>query len=52
MALTRGQYEIKSKEELIQELTDINWSFFNNISAKLTGLSEKYNEFTSNYEKL
>ena len=51
MALTRTQYEIKSKEELIQELTDINSSFVNNINAKLTGLSEEYNEFTSNYDK-
>ena len=52
MALTRTQYEIKSKEELIQELTDINSSFVNNINEKLTSLSEKYNEFTSNYDKL
>ena len=39
-----------SKEELIQELTDINSSFINNINAKLTDLSEKFNEFTLKYD--
>ena len=39
MVLTRSQYENMSKEELIQELTDINSRFFNDINAKLTGLS-------------
>ena len=38
MVLTQSQYENMSKEELIQELTDINSSFINNINAKLTCL--------------
>ena len=38
MLLTHSQYENMSKEELIQELTDINSSFVNDINAKLTGL--------------
>ena len=41
-----------SKEELIQELTDINSSFVNNINAKLTEWSERFNEFTSKYDKV
>ena len=41
-----------SKEELIQELTDINCSFVNNISVKLTDLSERFNKFTSKYDKV
>ena len=40
MVLTRSQYENLSKEELIQELSDINSSYANYINAKLTGLSE------------
>ena len=36
MVLTRSQYENMSEEELIQELTDINSSFVNNINVKLT----------------
>ena len=52
MVLTRSQYENMSKEELIQELSDINSSFVNDINAKLTGLSEKLNEFTSKYDKV
>ena len=52
MVLTRSQYENISKEELIQELTDINSSFLNDINAKLTGLLEKFNEFTSKYDKV
>ena len=52
MVLTRSQYENMSKEELIQELSDINSSFANDINAKLTGLSEKFNEFTSKYDKV
>ena len=36
MVLTRSQYENMSKEELIQELTNINSSFVNNINVKLT----------------
>ena len=41
-----------SKEELIQELTDINSSFVTDINAKLTDLSERFNEFTSKYDKV
>ena len=52
MVLTRSQYENMSKEELIQELSDINSSFVNDINAKLTGLLEKFNEFTSKYDKV
>ena len=52
MVLTRSQYENVSKEELIQELTNINSSFVNDIKAKLTGLWEKFNEFSSRYNKV
>ena len=52
MVLTRSQCENMSKEELIQELTDINSSFVNDIHWKLTELSEKFNEFTSKYDKV
>ena len=52
MVLTRSQYENMSKEELVQELTDINYSFVNDINAKLTNLSERFNEFTSKYDKV
>ena len=41
-----------SIEELIQELSEINSSFVNDINATLTGLSEKFNEFTSKYDKV
>ena len=41
-----------SKEELIQEATDINSSFVNDIYAKLTDFSENFNEFTSKYDKV
>ena len=41
MILTGIQYEKMSKEELIQELTDINSSFINGINAKLTGKLSK-----------
>ena len=52
MVLTRSQYENMSKEEIIQELTDINSSFVNDISAKLADLSEKFDEFISKYDKV
>ena len=39
-----------SKEELIQDLIDINSSFVNDINSKLTDLSEKLNEFTTKYD--
>ena len=45
MVLTRMQYKNMSTEELVQELTYINSSFVNSINAKLTDLSEKFNEF-------
>ena len=41
-----------SKEELIQELTDINSSFVIDINAKLTDLSERFNKVTSKYDKV
>ena len=47
MVLTRSQYENTSKEVVIQELTNINSSFVNDINAKLTDLSDRFNEFTS-----
>ena len=52
MVLTRSQYENMSKEELIQELTNINSSFVNDINAKLSDLSDRVNKFTSKYESL
>ena len=52
MVLTQSQYEHMSKEELIQELTDINSSFVNDINSKLTDMSERFNEFTSKYDKV
>ena len=39
-----------SKEELIQELTDINSSFVNNIKTELTNLSENFNKLASKYD--
>ena len=52
MILTRSQYENTSKEELIQELTNINSSFVNDINAKLTYLSDRFNEFTPKYDNV
>ena len=52
MVLTRNQYENMSNEELIQELTNINLSFANDINAILSGLPEKFNEFASKYDKV
>ena len=46
MVLTRSQYENMIKDELIQELTDINSSFVYNIDTKLADSSEKLNELT------
>ena len=40
MVLIRSLYENISKEELIQELTDINSSFVNGINTKLSNLEE------------
>ena len=52
MVLTRSQYENMSKEELIQELTNINSSFVNDINAKLTDLPDRLNEFTTKYDRV
>ena len=52
MVLTHSQYENMSKDELIQQLTNINSSFVNDVNAKLTDLLEKFNEFTSKYDKV
>ena len=41
-----------SKEELIQELANINSSFVNNINAKLTDLCDRFNDFKSKYDKM
>ena len=41
-----------SKEELIQELTDINSNFINDINMKLSNLEEKFNDFLSKYDKV
>ena len=52
MVLTRSKSENMSKEELIQELTNINSSFVNNIYVKLSDLSDKFRKFTSKYDKV
>ena len=52
MALTQSHYENMSKEELIQELTDINSSFVNDINTKLSNLEEKFNDFLSKYDNV
>ena len=44
MVLNRGQYYNMSKEELIQELADINSRFVTDINTKLSSPSEKCNE--------
>ena len=52
MILTQSQYENMSKEELIQELNNINSSSVNDINMKLTDLSDRFNEFLSKYDKV
>ena len=52
MVLTQSQYKNMSKKELIQELTDINSSFINDINMKLSNLEEKFNDFLSKYDKV
>ena len=52
MVLTRSQYENMSKEELIQELTNINSSFVNDINAKLTDLSEGLTSLHQSYDNV
>ena len=51
MVLTRNQYENMSKEELIQEFTDINLSFVNDINMKHQSRG-KVNDFLSKYDKV
>ena len=43
MVLSQSQYKDMSKEELIQELTDVNSNFINDINAKLTCLKSLMN---------
>ena len=52
MVLIRSQCKNMSKEELIQELNNINSSFVKDINAKLTDLSDRFNEFTLKYDKV
>ena len=52
MVLTWSQYENMSKEELIQELTDIKSSFVNDINTKLSNLGEKFNDFLLKYDNV
>lgn len=52
MVLSLSKYENISKEEFTQELSDTNSSFTNNLIIKLTNLLEKFNKFTSKYDKL
>ena len=52
MVLTQSQYENMSKEELIQELTDIKSSFVNDINTKLSNLGEKFNDFLLKYDNV
>ena len=47
MVLTQNHCENMSKEELIQELTDNNSSFVNDINKELSNLEEKLNNFLS-----
>ena len=44
MVLTRSQYENMNKEELIQELANINSGFVKDINAKLSDLSDRFNQ--------
>ena len=50
--MTRSQYEYMSKENPVQELTDINSSFVNDINTKLSNLEEKFHDFLSKYDKV
>ena len=52
MVLTISQFENMSNKKLIQRLTNKKSNFVNNINAKLTDLSEKFNKFTSKYDKV
>ena len=52
MVLIGSQYENMSKEKLIEELTNIDSSFVNDINAELSDMSDRFNEFTSKYDKV
>ena len=52
MVSTQSHYENMCKEELIQKLTDISSSYVKYIDTKLSYLSEKFNEFSSKYDKV
>ena len=53
MVLTPSQHENMSKEEeLIQELTDINSSFVNDVNTKPSNLEENFNDFLSKYDNV
>ena len=41
-----------SKEKLIQELTDVNSSFVNDIKTKLSNLEGTFNNFLSKYDNV
>lgn len=43
---------MKQRRPTIQELTVINSSFTKDINSKLTDFSEKFNEYTSKYDKV
>ena len=43
MVLSQSQYKDMSKEELIQELTDVNSNFISDTDAKLTCLKSLMN---------
>ena len=47
MALTRSQYENMSKEELIEQLVS-----HDDIAAKLSELTKRFDEFSDKYEAL
>ena len=52
MVLTRCQYKNMRKEKLTQELNDINSSSVNDVNATLSDLCERFDEFTSKYDKV
>ena len=52
MVLTWSQYKNMSKEELIEVLTNRNSSFVNNMNAKLSTLSNRFNKFMSKYDEV
>ena len=43
---------MSKEEELIEELTNINSSFVNNMNAKLSALSNSFNKFASKYDEV